>query len=159
MARMEDVLNDSGMDQVIDTPIYDGESFDQYRLMMWEVLRMDYPTKIDPKSLKGEMLRETENPAAYLHRQLKYWKQETEREPEGDPLMTTMFRNSVLEAMPQQVKSKLEDVVGLNSKTHREFCEHVTHAVEKYQKDEQKLKEQEKEAHKNSSWEGSGQKS
>ncbi len=54
--------------------------------------------------------------------------------PEGDPLMATLFRNAVIDAMPQAVKSSLEDVAGLNSKTHKEFCEHVSHAVEQHRK-------------------------
>lgn len=50
--------------------------------------------------------------------------------------------NSVPEAIPQSVKSRLEDVVGLTSNSHKEFCDHVIHAVEKYRTDEQKLIEQ-----------------
>ncbi len=30
--------------------------------------------------------------------------------PEGDPLMSTLFRNAVIDAMPQAVKSRLEGV-------------------------------------------------
>ncbi len=41
-------------------------------------------------------------------------KQETEGNPKGDPLMATLFRNAVIDAMPQAVKSRLKDVVGLN---------------------------------------------
>ncbi len=40
---------------------------------------------------------------------------------------------------------KLEDVVGLNSKTHKEFRDHVVHAVEQYRRQESKVKNQEKE--------------
>ncbi len=58
--------------------------------------------------------------------------------------MSTLFRNAVIDALPQAVKSRLEDVVGLNSKTHKEFCDHVSHAVEQHRKNEQKLKIQEK---------------
>ncbi|KAJ8371857.1 hypothetical protein AAFF_G00299520 [Aldrovandia affinis] len=94
------VLTDSGLQAVVDNAQNDGASFDQFCLTMWQVLRTDYPTRIDLKSLKGEMLGDTGNPATYLHRQLKRWKQETERDPEGDPLMTTIFRSSVVEAMP-----------------------------------------------------------
>ncbi|KAJ8349469.1 hypothetical protein SKAU_G00245990 [Synaphobranchus kaupii] len=145
MARMEEVLMKSGLQAAVNTPNLDGASFDQFRPAMWRTLREDYPTKIDPKSLKGEEVGDTVNPANYLHRQLKRWKLETGRNPEGDELMTTLFRTSIVEAMPPPVRSRLEDVVGLNSKTHREFCDHVIHAVEKYRKDEQKLKDQEKE--------------
>ena len=56
--------------------------------------------------------------------------------------MTTLFRNSVIEAKPQPVRSRLEDVVGLSSKSHKELCDHVIHAVGKYRKDKQRLKEQ-----------------
>ncbi len=50
--------------------------------------------------------------------------------------------------MPQAVKSRLEDVVSLNSKTHKEFCDHVSHAVEQHRKNEQRLKTHEKELQK-----------
>lgn len=68
------------------------------------------------------MLMETENPVTYVQRQLKKLEKKTERNPEGDPLMAT--------AMTQAVKSKLEDMVGLNSETHKEFCNHVSHEVD-----------------------------
>ncbi|KAJ8356711.1 hypothetical protein SKAU_G00195050 [Synaphobranchus kaupii] len=100
MARMEEVLMKSGLQAAVNTPYLDGASFDQFRPAMWRTLREDYPTKIDPKSLKGEEVGDTVNPANYLHRQLKRWKLETGRNPEGDELMTTLFRTSIVEAMP-----------------------------------------------------------
>ncbi len=72
--------------------------------------------------LQGEQLGETENPNKYVQRQLKIWKQETEGNPERDSLMATLFINAVIDAMPQAIKSRLEDVVGLNSKTHMTMC-------------------------------------
>ncbi len=59
--------------------------------------------------------------------------------------MATLFRNAVINAMPQAVKNRLEDVVGLNSKTHNELCDHVSRAVEQHRNNEHKLKSQEKE--------------
>ncbi len=59
--------------------------------------------------------------------------------------MATLFRNAVIDAMTQAVKSRLEDVVGLNSKTHKVLCDHVSHAVVQHRNNEQKLKSQEKE--------------
>ncbi len=47
--------------------------------------------------------------------------------------------------MPSTVKVKLEDVVGLNSKSHKEFRDHVVHAVEQYRRKQLKVKNQEKE--------------
>lgn len=142
--KMEEILEASELDRAVNSFLMDGTVFDMYRPAVWQTLRHEYPTKIDPKALKGEELGDSESPFAYVQRQLKRWKQETEGNPEGDPLMATLFRNAIVDAMPQPVKSKLEDVVGLNSKTHKEFCDHVTHAVEQYRKNEQKLKNQEK---------------
>ncbi len=81
----------------------------------------------------------------YVQRQLTRWIQEIEGNPERDSLMATLFINTVIDAIPQAIKSRLEDVVGLNSKTHKEFCDHVSHAVEQHRNNEQTLKSQEKE--------------
>lgn len=59
--------------------------------------------------------------------------------------MTTTFREAIVDAMPPAVKTKLGDVVGFNSKVHKEFCDYVTHDVEQYRTNEQKLKNQERE--------------
>ena len=133
----------SGLQWMAD-PEVDGTEFNPYRGVLWATLQREYPVKIDPKAFRGEPLLDTENPSEYVSHQLKRWRPETEEEVHNSPLMTTLFRTSVVEAMPAPVKSRLEDVVGLTSKLHREFCEHVTHAVEKYRRDEQRLKEQHK---------------
>ncbi|KAE8289574.1 hypothetical protein D5F01_LYC11278 [Larimichthys crocea] len=140
---MENTLRLNGNAWMID-PNSDGTEFNPYRTALWSSLRREYPIQIDPKALKGEPLTDTENPAAYISRQLKRWKQETEEDPGNSALLTTIFRNSIIDAMPSPVKSRLEDVVGLVSKTHREFCDHVIHAVDRHRTEEQKLREQER---------------
>ncbi len=137
--KMEEILQASDLERAADSCYMDGTVFDAYCPAVWQTLRAEYPTRVDPKALKGDQLGETENPNTYIQKQLKRWKQETEGNPEGDPLMSTLFRNAIIDAMPQPVKSKLEDVVGLTSKSHKEFCDHVTHSVEQYRKNEQKL--------------------
>lgn len=97
-------------------------------------MRTEYPTQMNPMSLKGVPIGDTENSTTYIQRQLRRWKQELESEPEGDPVMTALFRTTVVDAMPPRVKVKLEDVVSLNSKTHKEFCDHVTYAVNQYRR-------------------------
>ncbi len=93
-------------------------------------------------SLKAVPIDYTENPTTYMQRQLRHWEQEVERDPEGDHVMTALFITTVVDAVPPRVKVKLEDVVGLNSKTHKKFCDHVAYAVKQYRKNEQKLKSQ-----------------
>ncbi|GCC38026.1 hypothetical protein chiPu_0016537 [Chiloscyllium punctatum] len=89
------------------------QRFDRVRQNVWQSLRDCYPPKMDPQALRGDPLGESENPAAYLEKQLKKWKLETEQDIETNQLLTTMFRNSIIEAIPSQVRSRLEEVVGL----------------------------------------------
>ncbi len=144
-AKMKEILQVSNVKRAVDSHYMDGTVFDAFHPAVWQALRGEYPIRLNPKSLQGEQLGETENPNKYVQRQLKRWKQETEGNPEGDPLMATLFRNAVINAMPQAVKSRLEDVVSFNSKTHKEFRDRVSHEMEQHRNNEQKLKSQEKE--------------
>ncbi|XP_072098369.1 uncharacterized protein [Mobula birostris] len=141
---LQELMEAAGI-QNADSTLIDGARFDTVRQRVWGALRELYPPKMDPKAMKGDPLGDTENPAAYIENQLKRWRLETEQEVEGNPFMTEMFRNTVLDAMPSQVKSKLEEVAGLMSVTPQEFRDHVVHAVEKYRKDKRKLTEQQEE--------------
>ena len=87
---------------------------------------------MDLKALKGEPLLDTESPAAYVERQLRKWKQETREEIEKFPVLKTLFRDSILEVMPDPVRARLEDVVGVRLIPHDHFRQHVVHAVERY---------------------------
>ncbi|KAL0152038.1 hypothetical protein M9458_052642 [Cirrhinus mrigala] len=132
-SKMNNVLKQSGLLQAVDSPQADGVSFDKHQRDIWKTLRAEYPMQTDPGFLKGEPI------------QLRRWKEELERDPDQDKVLTALFRTTIVEAMPAAVKAKLEDVVGLNSKTHKEFRDHVVHAVEQYRKQELEIKNQEKE--------------
>ncbi len=144
-SKMNDILKQSSLLQAVDRPQADGISFDKHQRDIWSTLRAEYPMQTDPGFLKGEPMEETENPITYIQKQLRRWKEELERDPEQDKVLTALFRTAIVEAMPSTVKVKLEDVVGLNSKTHKEFRDHVVHAVEQYRRQELKVKNQEKE--------------
>jgi hypothetical protein len=71
---------------------------------------------------------------------------ETDEDPEIHPVFSVMFRNSVIETLPSQIKAKLEDVVGLStSGSHRDFNDHLVHAVDEYRQNKQRIQEQSKE--------------
>ena len=67
---------------------------------MWEALRAEYPARVDPRALKGEPLLDTESTAACVADQLRKWKQEMQEEIEKFPVLKTLFRDSILEGMP-----------------------------------------------------------
>jgi hypothetical protein len=135
LSKMESVLRNGGLD--IMDGMYDGTTLDRYRVAMWNTLRMEFPTHIDHKNMRGLPINDTENPASYLQAQVDRWLH---------PVFSVMFRNSVIEILPSPVKVKLDDVVGLvTNKSHRDFCDHVVHAVDKYRQNEHKIQEQSKE--------------
>lgn len=144
VSKMNEILGGLHLHQAIDNPRIDGTPFDKHQAEIWLALRTEYPKQMNPMSLKAVPIGNTENPSKYIQRQLRHWKQELERDPVGDPVMTALFRTTVVDAMPPRVKVKLEDVVGLNSKTHKEFCDHVAYAVKQYRKNDQKLKSQDR---------------
>ncbi len=130
------------------TGLKHGVSYDKHQHDIWKTLRAEYPMQTDSGFLKGEPMGESEIPTSYIQRQLRRWKEELERDPEQDIVLTALFRTAIVEAMPAEVKSKLEDMVGLNSKSHKEFRDHVVHAMEQYRKRGLKMKRQEKELQK-----------
>ncbi|XP_072899088.1 uncharacterized protein [Hemitrygon akajei] len=142
--KLKELMEMAGL-QNVDSPQTDGANFDPVRQRVWQALRKLYPPRVDPKALKGELLGDTENPAAYVENQLKKWRLETEQEVENNLFLNSLFRQSILDAMPPQVKSKLEEVVGLSSLTPQAFSDHIVHAVEKYRRDKRKLAEQQEE--------------
>ncbi|XP_013879115.1 uncharacterized protein LOC106528484, partial [Austrofundulus limnaeus] len=81
-------------------PRADGIEFNAYRNAIWTMLRAQYPSRLDPNSLKAESLLEDENPATYVDKQLKRWRLETEEDPNESPVMTTLFRSALVSAMP-----------------------------------------------------------
>ncbi|GCC28039.1 hypothetical protein chiPu_0006465 [Chiloscyllium punctatum] len=144
--KLKEIMDRAGLKNVVDNPMVDGARFDRVRQRVWQALRDCYPPKMDSQALRGDPLGDNENLAAYLKRQLRKWRLETEQDIEGNQLLTTMFRNSIIEAMPSQVRSRLEEVVGLTSSmSHQEFRDHVAHAVERFRKTKEKLSEQQEE--------------
>lgn len=110
----------------------DGTEMDRYQNAIWTQLRANYPARPDLSNLQGENLEENEHPTVYYQKIKKKWKLETDQTPDGNNLHTTMFRKLVLDGLPESVKSKLEDVVGLYYKPEPEFCEHLAHTVDKH---------------------------
>ena len=144
LSKMESVLRNGGLD--IMDGMYDGTTLDRYRVEMWATLRREFPTHIDHKNMRGLPIGDTENPASYLQAQVDRWRMETDEDPEIHPVFSVMFRNSVIETLPSQIKAKLEDVVGLStSGSHRDFNDHLVHAVDEYRQNKQRIQEQSKE--------------
>ena len=90
------------------------------------------------------MLKDDEPAATYVHTQLRRWRVMTERDVQTDPIMTSLFSKAILEGLPAEAKRRLEEVVGLNTMTHKEFVDHVVHTVEKQRETEGSWKNNQK---------------
>ncbi|KAL7380490.1 hypothetical protein ABVT39_018820 [Epinephelus coioides] len=143
-SAMENMLKRNECEWMI-SPMADGTEFDAYHGKLWAALRREYPTRVDPKALQGDPFRETDNPATYINNHLKRWRQETEEDIRQSQVLTTLVRDSVTDALPTPVQSKLRDIVALTTMPHRQFCDNVIHAVERHRKDGQRMKEQDRE--------------
>ncbi|MGL5597589.1 MAG: hypothetical protein ACRDDA_05620 [Aeromonas sp.] len=51
----EDILFDAGLSQAVETPDFDGQSFDQYRGALWGAIRTLYPMKFNEAKLAGSL--------------------------------------------------------------------------------------------------------
>ncbi|KAJ8369274.1 hypothetical protein SKAU_G00093020 [Synaphobranchus kaupii] len=142
--QMLDIIDQAGYTGAEKSAV-DGRKFDQYRQRIWDSLRKAYPTRPSTAMLKGMPIKEGESAAAYVENQLRNWRMTLDRNIQGDPIMTAMFRAAILEGLPELAESRLEEVVGLSSKTHREFVDHVIHAVERGRLEEKKQSDQERE--------------
>ncbi|KAJ8353260.1 hypothetical protein SKAU_G00208270 [Synaphobranchus kaupii] len=142
--KMLDLIENAGY-RGADKSTVDGRIFDQYRQKIWDSLRKAYPTRPSTAMLKGVPMKEEESAAAFVENQLRNWRMTLDKDIQGDPIMTAMFRAAILEGLPDLAKRRLEEVVGLSSMTHREFVDHVIHAVERGRMEEKKQSNQERE--------------
>ena len=151
MHKADQVLAAAGLPGVLAAATHDGIAFDAHRNAIWKALRTEYPTRVDPAALRGTPLG-SEDPITYIHSQVQKWRLEAETDVEdieNNPVMTSLFRKAVVEAMPTSVRSRLEDVVGLTSSLpHKGFCDHVCHVVLKHRQQEAKIAEQAQEIQK-----------
>ena len=146
LEAMLDIFDKAGYqrDAVEQTEV-DGFPFNPHRGGVWAAMREIYPTRPDLATLTGPLLKDDEPPATYVHTQLRRWRVMTERDVQTDPIMTSLFRKAILEGLPAEAKRRLEEVVGVNTMGHKEFIDHVVHAVEKQRKEGKRLEEQSRE--------------
>ncbi|XP_035262702.1 uncharacterized protein LOC118221593 [Anguilla anguilla] len=145
METMLDIFEQAGFDRNhAQSPAVDGGPFDNVRGVVWTALRTLYPARPDITTLTGPPLKDNEPPATYIHTQLRRWRLLTEKDVQADPIMTTLFRKAIREGMSPEVGRRLDEVVGLNTMTHREFVDHVVHAVDRQRKEGKKLEDQTK---------------
>ena len=132
VGEMREMVEGDRFHRLTLTQAHDGDMFNTYRQSLWDQLREAFPTQVRLELLRGELLGDSESPAAHIAKIMKLWRTELGVNPEKDALQRTMFRRSVIHNLPAQVKGRLEDVVGLTSMTFAEFSGHVIHAIEKF---------------------------
>ncbi len=67
---IEDILKHSNNGWMLN-PRADETEFSAYRAMLWRAWLVEYPTRVDPKALRGEPLLDPENSAPYITQEMK----------------------------------------------------------------------------------------
>ena len=100
---------------------------------------------MDPTKLEGEMLKDGECPAKFLHAFQTKWREETGNVWNINDTTKSLFKVMVKKAMPQEVQKRLDNVVGLMKMEWPMFSEHLIHHVETTRKE--KMREEEANKH------------
>lgn len=143
--EMEEILTRAGLHRYVATSVHDPELFSANKGCLWKALKDMYPTNVHPDNILIDLLGESENPRAYVARAHQQWRNVTGRDPDLNELEKSIMRDKIQQGLPQPVKNKLAEVVGLNSMTRSVFTDHIAHQVELHRKKEHAQKAQDQE--------------
>ncbi|KAL6475707.1 hypothetical protein MHYP_G00167470 [Metynnis hypsauchen] len=141
---MEEILQKAGLDRYVGTAVNDPELFSANRGRVWRALRDTFLTNVHPDNIFIEPLGEEENPRAYVSR-AQVWRNVTGHDPDFNQMEQSILRAKIQKGLPQPVRSKLAEVVGLGSMGKGVYTDHIAHQVELYRKKEHDQKEQDQE--------------
>lgn len=139
---MEEILQKAGLSRYVATAVNDPELFSANRGRMWEALRSVFPTNVHPDNIIIEPLASHENPRAYVSRALQAWRNVTGNDPDSNRMEQAILRSKIQLGLPQPVRSRLAEVVGLGSMEKGVYIDHIAHQVELHRKKEQDQKDQ-----------------
>ncbi|CAK6964818.1 uncharacterized protein LOC124463065 [Scomber scombrus] len=137
----EEIFLNANLALVVTENQADHIGFNGFRGNVWTQVRNQYPEKMDPSKLEGEILKDGECPAKFLRTFQTKWREETGNVWNINDTTKSLFKVMVKKAMPQEVQKRLDNVVGLMKMEWPLFSEHLIHHVETIRKD--KLREEE----------------
>ncbi|CAJ1053460.1 uncharacterized protein LOC118470224 isoform X1 [Xyrichtys novacula] len=142
---MEEILQRAGLNRYAGTAVNDPELFAACRARMWRSLKDVFPTNVHPDNIIIEPLGPQENPRAYVSKAHQIWRNITGNDPDMHQMEQSILRAKIQKGLPQPVRNKLEEVVGLGSMTKGIYTDHIAHQVELYRKKENKQREHDQE--------------
>ena len=142
---MEEILQKACLNRYVKTAVNDPELFAASRGRMWKALKDTFPTNVHPDNIFIEPLGPEENPRAYVSRAHQVRRNVTGNDPDLHQMEQSILRLKIQKGLPQPVRSKLAEVVGLGSMTKAVYTDHIAHHVELYRKKEHDRKEQDQE--------------
>ncbi|CAJ1050808.1 hypothetical protein L3Q82_002253 [Xyrichtys novacula] len=139
---MEEILQRAGLNRYAGTAVNDPELFAASRARMWRSLRDTFPTNVHLDNIIIEPLGPQENPRANVSKAHQVWRNVTGNDPDLHQMEQSILRAKIQTGLPQPVRSKLAEVVGLGSMTKGVYTDHIAHEVELYRKKENEQREQ-----------------
>jgi len=145
-ADTEAVLDKEGLGYLMTDAKLDAWCFDQIRPRVWKALRAAYPNQYSPSAVWIEKLKDSDNPAAFVERAAQEWTIRMEQRPEDSGPATMQFRRAVMDALPKEVRTQLENDWRLAIMPKEEFRMAVVHQVTLYRQGKDREEQQEREA-------------
>ncbi|XP_041838444.1 uncharacterized protein LOC121638069 isoform X2 [Melanotaenia boesemani] len=144
--EMYNIFESAELANVARTQTHDADFFNNYKEDIWQELRRRYPLRISIDSISLGTLNDTDDPMAFIHQARREWITETGNMPEVDNVHSSMFRRKIIQALPGPIQDKLLDTVGIFNMTFEMFTDNVTHVIQRYREQKQKLAKQDGEA-------------
>lgn len=116
----------------------DTTPFNIHRNNYWKALRAKYPTPFAPQPLEATTWKD---PRTYLRECSIKWGDGTGAPPEANAAMTHMYRNAMIQSLPNLLLKKLNDTVGLQEINDAQWT--VTHHMLQFAKGINKRTEEE----------------
>ena len=139
--KMEAILGLAHMATFATTQDDDDKSFDPYRNSVWDAIRKEYPSVMDPSQLETMELKPGACVNDFISSFQKKWLEETGSSWNQTETNQRLFQMMLKRSMPQEVQNALDEVVGLHNMEWKVFKDHVIHHVERYRKKKEHEKE------------------
>ena len=97
---------------------------------IWEAMRTLYPLDVSAMGLTSMPHQPKESGKSYLRRCLDNWQDSCGMEVEKSSVLKDLFRAAVYTSMTTEVKSQLDSVVGLSTKTWADWSATIAHYLD-----------------------------
>ncbi|XP_049321273.1 uncharacterized protein LOC125782174 [Astyanax mexicanus] len=138
--KMEDIFSLAKYRNLATKQCFEDIPFNAYRNKIWDAIREEFPTDMDPSQLDSLELKPDTPAIEYITNFQKKWLEETGTA--WNSSNQCLFKMMLRKSLPKEVQDALDEVVGLNNMDWNMFKDHIVHHAERYKKKKAQNKEE-----------------